>query len=150
MRAKLMAKREGHAIHRSLHEVVEERDAVVRGVVLRRAVVHFDDQRAWLLNHQRQREVAGDRVRVDAKTQQMESVVQIGLPYRLVPLHLGQAEDVVDEDVQRALLAIDARDQRADLVGDEMIDSNSDATPSGRIDESGGLLNRFRAIHLGR
>ncbi len=88
-------------------------------------------------------------MRVDAKAQQVETVLQIGLPHSLVPLHLGQAEDVVDEDVQRAPLTLDTRDQRADVVRDEMVDSNSDGTASGRVDESRGLLDRFRAIHFG-
>ena len=61
--------------------------------------------------------MAGDRVRVDGQAQQVQPVLQIRLPHGLVPLHLGRAEDVVDEDVQRALLALDARDKRADLAG---------------------------------
>ena len=66
------AERERHAVHRRLGEVVEERDAVVGRVVLVGAVGHLDDQAAGLLDQQRQREVARDRVRVDAEAERAQ------------------------------------------------------------------------------
>ena len=72
----------------------------------------------------------------------------VGLPDRLVPLHRGGAPDVVHEDVQRALLGVDARDQRAHLLGHEVVDLDRDAAAAGRVDERGGLLDRLRPVHL--
>ena len=55
-------------------------------------------------------------------------VVEVVLPERLAPLeqHLA-APDVVDEDVEPALLGVDPLDQRPDLVGLQVVDRHRDA-----------------------
>ena len=45
-----MSQRKGHAVHGSLSNVVEERHAIVLGVVVVCSVVHFDYQGAWILD----------------------------------------------------------------------------------------------------
>ena len=100
VRRELVRQRERHPVHRRLGQVVEERDAVVRRVVLVGSVGHLDDQAARRLDEQREREVAGDGVRVHGQAQRAQPDVQRGLPDGLVPLHRGGAPDVVHEDVQ--------------------------------------------------
>src|SRR2546423_12752983 len=48
-------------------------------------------------------------------------VLQRTLPHRLVPLHLRQPEDVVHENVERTLLALDPCNRSANLIGNEVI-----------------------------
>ena len=117
-------------------------------VVLGGPVGHLDDQAAGLLDQQRQREVAGDRVRVDGEAQQVQPVLEVGLPDGGVPLHLGGAQDVVDQHVQRPLLVADALHQRRHLVGDEVVDLDRDAAAARGVDQLGGLLDRLRPVHL--
>ena len=113
VRRELLGLREREPEHRRLGQVVEGREAVVRGVVLERAVGHLDDEAARPADQQRQREVAGDQVRVDREAQQPQAAVEVVLPHRRVPLgQLLAAPDVVDEDVEAALLGVDARDER--------------------------------------
>ena len=58
--------------------------------------------------------------------------LQRRLPHRLVPLHRRRAPDVVDEHVEGALLGVDALDQPADGVGDEVVDRHGDRPTAGR------------------
>ena len=68
MRRKLVSERKRHSVHCRLREVVEERDTIARRVVLGRTVGYLDDQSARRFDQQRQREMTGDRVRIDAET----------------------------------------------------------------------------------
>ena len=112
MRREILGMRPRHAGHRDLGEIVEGREPVVIGIVLGGAVGHLDEQAARALDHQRQREVRGDQMRVDAEAKQAQAVLEIMLPDRLVPFEqLLAAPDVVDEDVETALLGADALDQ---------------------------------------
>jgi hypothetical protein len=118
----------GHARHRHLGEVIERVDPVVVRVVRGGAVRHLDQETACPLDQQRQRVVRRDQMRVHAKTEHAQAVLEVVLPDGLVPLfEILSAPHVVDEDVETALLRADASDQRFDLVRDEMIDLNSDA-----------------------
>ena len=47
-----------------------------------------------------------------------------------------------------ALLAFDARDERAHLVGHEVVDLDRDAAAAGVVDELGGLFDRLGPVHL--
>ena len=134
---------------RGLGEVVEGVDAVVDGVVLRRAVGHLDHQAARVADQQRERVVAGDQVRLDREVEQPQAVGEVVLPHRRVPLEqLLAAPDVVDEHVEAALLGVDALDERLDLVGLEVVGRDGDAVAAGGRDELGGLLDRLRAVVL--
>src|SRR5437870_2066029 len=54
----------------------------------------------------------GDEVRVHAHLQHSQAAFPVVLPERLVPLHVAvAAEDVVDEHVEPAVLALDPRDE---------------------------------------
>ena len=58
----------------------------------------------------------GDQMRIDAEPQHAQAVLEIMLPDGLVPFEqLFAAPDVVDEDVEPALLGADAIDQLFDL-----------------------------------
>ena len=89
-----------------------------------------------------------DRVRIDRQAQQVQAVIEIRFPDRLVPFDLRRAEDVVDQDVQPALLALDARDERPDLLRIQMVHLDRNAATAGSVDESGGFLDRLGSIHL--
>ena len=52
------------------------------------------------------------------------------------------------EDVQGALLVRDAVDERAHLVGDEVVHLDGDAVTAGRVHELGRLFDRLRPVHL--
>jgi len=55
------------------------------------------------------------------------------LPQLLVPLGVAvAAEDVVDEDMEPAVLLRDALDQALDLLRLEMVDAERDPAPAGR------------------
>ena len=71
------------------------------GVVVAGAVGHLDDQPAGLADQQRQREVAGDQVRVDRQAQHPQPLLEVVLPHRRVPLEQQlAAPDVVDQHVE--------------------------------------------------
>ena len=115
----------GEPDDRGLHEVVEEVAAVVGGV----AVGDLDDQPLPALDHQRRGVVAGDDVRVDgalaaSAARSPSECSQNGLP------QTGErvaAPDVVDQQVQPALLAPDALDERRDLLRHGVVDLHGDA-----------------------
>lgn len=117
------------------------------GVVLVGAVGHLDDQAPGLLDEERERVVAGDGVCVDGQTQGVQPRLQRGFPDRPVPLDLG-SPDVVHEDVQVALVAPDARHERADLRGHEVVHPDRDPVAARLVHESCGLLDGLRAVHL--
>ena len=83
-----------------------------------------------------------------AEAQRAQPDVERRLPHRLVPLHRGGAPDVVDEDVEGALLGVDALDERRHLLRLEVVDLHGDALPAGLVDELGRLLDRLRPVHL--
>ena len=145
MRREILGMRPRHARHRRLGEIVEGREPIVVGIVLGRAVGHLDEEAARTLDQQRQRMMRRDQMRVDAEPQHAQAVLEIVLPDRLVPFEeLLAAPDVVDEDVEAALLGADALDQLPDLVGNEMIDPDGDAGAAGCRDQLRRLLDRFR------
>jgi hypothetical protein len=84
-----------------LGEVVEEGDPVGVPVVLGGAVGRLDDEAAGGARQQGQCVVAGDRVRLDGRAQQRETLAEAGLPERGVPLEVFlAAPDVVDDEVE--------------------------------------------------
>ena len=80
----------------------------------------------------------------------MEAELEVGLPHRPAPLVrlVGRAPDVVDEHVQRAVVALDAGDEVAHLRRVEVVARHGDAVAAGGVDELGGLLDRLGAVHL--
>ncbi|GLZ48172.1 hypothetical protein Acsp06_43570 [Actinomycetospora sp. NBRC 106375] len=138
-----------HAVHGDLGEVVEGRDAVVRGVVLRGAVGDLDEEPAGAPDQQRQGEVGGGEVGVHCEVQHPHAVVEVVLPHGLVPPdELLAAPDVVDQHVEAPLVAVDPLDESADLVVDEVVDRDGDAHTAGSLDELRGLLDRLGAVVL--
>ena len=82
--------------------------------------------------HQRQRQRGGDQVGVDAHTKHPQAAGQVMLPELLVPLHVGvAAEDVVDQNVEPTLLAVDPLDQPGHLIRLEMVDPEGPAVAAG-------------------
>ena len=103
-----------------------------------------------MAQQQGQRVVAGDGVGLDREPQEPESVVEVVLPDRAVPFEeVLAAPDVVDEDVEAALLVRDAVDEGADLCGVEVVGGYGDALAAGLGDEVGGVLDGLGAVVLG-
>ncbi len=148
MRRELVAERERHSQHGSLREVVEKGVSVVRRVVFRGPVIDLDHQAPGPLDQQRNREVTGDRVGLDRQPEEMQAVVEIRLPDRLVPLDLGRAEDVVDQEVEAAVVGSNPSDQRANLVGHQVIDRDGDPSSARLGHERSGFFDRLRPIHF--
>ena len=120
------------------------------GIVVGGAVRHLDQQAARALDQQRQRVMRRDQMRIDAKPQQAQAVLEIMVPDRLVPFEqLLAAPDVVDQDVEAALLGADALDQLADIVGDEVVDRDGNALAAGRRDKLGRLLDGLGSLIFG-
>ena len=140
-----------------LDEVVVEADAFAEvGVELGGAVGHLHHQARGPVflhrtQHQRQRVVTGDQVRVNAHSQHPQAARQVVLPQRLVPLRVPvAAEDVVDQDVEPAVLVADPIDQRRDRVRTLVVHHESRAAAAGIGDRVPGLLDGLRTVHLRR
>jgi hypothetical protein len=88
-------------------------------------------------------------MRVDRKAKRLEPVLQVRLPDGLVPLHLRSTPDVVDEDIERSVVALYALDQRPDFVRLQVIDADRNAFAAVAIDQFGRLFDRLRPVHLG-
>ena len=144
VRRELVALREGEPEHRALGQVVERGDAVALGVVGARAVGHLDDEAAGPADQQREREVAGDQVRVDGQAQQPQPGGEVVLPERRVPLEQPlAAPDVVDEQVEAPVLGVDPLHERLDGGRLEMVDRDRDPEAARGGHELGGLLDRL-------
>ena len=151
MWGQVLGMRPAYAVHRGFGEIVEGRQPVMRGVVVGGAVGDLDQQAARSFDQQRQREMRGDEVRVDGEPQQAQAVAEMVLPDRLVPLEqIFAAPDVVDEDVEPAMVAADPFDQRLHLLGLQMVGRDRDAMAAQRRHQLGGLLDRLRALVLGK
>lgn len=91
-----------------------------------------------------------DQMRVDAEPQQAQAVLQVVIPDWLVPFEqLFPAPDVVDEDVQPALVGADPFDELPDLFRDEMIDPDRNAAAARRRGQLRRLTDRIRAREFG-
>ena len=118
---------------------------------LRSPVGHLDEQPAGPRDDEGQRVVGGDQVRLDGEAQQLQPIREIMLPDRLVPLEQVLAPpDVVDQDVERAALAADARDKCLHFAGDQMVDADRDRLAAELGDQRSGLLDRLAAPDLRR
>ncbi|MDQ0835333.1 hypothetical protein QF032_007177 [Streptomyces achromogenes] len=94
--------------------------------------------------------VAGDGVGLDGEPQHPQSVVQVVLPDGGVPLEeLLAAPDVVDQDVEAALLVRDALDKGPHLRRVEVVGGYGDAPAAGLGDQVGGVLYGLGAVVLG-
>ncbi len=148
VRRQLVAQREGESVDGDLGEVVEDRDPVVLGVVVVGPVGELDEQAAAPSDEQWRQRVRRDQVGVDGEAQQPEPIGQVALPDRPVPVGRATlqplaAPDVVDEDVEAAVVAVDPVAQPAHLIGVEVVDGDRDAGATRRVDELGGLLDRL-------
>lgn len=73
------------------------------------------------------------------------------LPEQLLPFHVAiAAEDVVDEYVEAAAIALDACDQLGDRDGILVVDDERGSRPAGRLQQLAGLLDGLRPIDLRR
>ena len=91
--------------------------------------------------------MARDQVRVEREAQQPQAVVEVVLPERRVELEqLLAAPDVVDEQVEPAVVGVDPLDERGDLRRVEVVDRDGDPLAAGRGDQLRGLLDRLRAV----
>ena len=140
----ILRMRPAHAIGGGLHQIVERRQAIMRGIVLRGAVGHLDQQAARFPDQQRQREMRGDEVRVEPEPEQPQSVFQMVLPHRLVPFEQQlTTPDIIDQHVQPALFGVDPLDQRFHLLRLQMVGRHGDALAAGGCHQFGRLLDRL-------
>jgi hypothetical protein len=93
--------------------------------------------------------VGGDDVGVHAHPQHAQATVQVVLPQRPVPLRVAvAAEDVVDQDVQAALLGLDPGDQGGHGRRVLVVDDQGRAAPAGGRQQLAGVLDRLRPPDL--
>ncbi|GAA3371484.1 hypothetical protein GCM10017744_099400 [Streptomyces antimycoticus] len=124
------------------------------GVVRGGAVGHLDEQATRLADQQRQQVVRGDQVGVQTEPENAQPVVEAVFPDRGVPVGgpalepLG-APDVVDQDVDPAVIVADALGQPPDLRGVEMVGADGDAGATEPRDEFGRLLDRLGPVVVG-
>src|SRR5512134_1820823 len=98
--------------------------------------------------------VRGDQVGIDGQAENPEPLLEIELPDRGVPvpgaaLELLPTPDVVDQNVDVAVLLPDPLRQTHDLAGVEMVDDDRDAVAAQRGDELGSFLDRLGAVVVG-
>ncbi len=119
-------------------------------VVVRGAVGDLDDQSAGAAQQQRQGVMAGDGVGLHREAQQPQSLVEVVLPDGRLPVEeVLAAPDVVDQDVEAALLGVDPVDERLHLRRVQMVGGHGDA-PAARLgDQVGGVLDRLGPVVLG-
>src|ERR1700694_89255 len=91
---------------------------------------------------------------VDAQAQYAQAVVEIVFPDRPVPCRRWSLEDlrtpdVIDQDVDGAMVAADPVGQRPHLAGFEVIEDNRDAVTTEFADKFGGLLDGLRSVIVG-
>src|SRR5690606_24081946 len=102
------------------------------------------------LEQERHRVAARDDVRRDGAIEQEPAVRDGEPPERRAEVgELVAAPDVVDHDVELALLALDLRAERLDLRLDGVVDLYGDAAPSARADHLRGLLDGLGARSRG-
>ena len=151
VRLQLVPLREGQPVHRDLGEIVEDRDPVVRRVVVGRPVGHLHEQASRPVDHEREEVMRRDEVGLDREPEDPQPRVEIELPDGRVPLRgaaleqLG-APDVIDEHVDVAVIPPDPLGQPRDLIGLEMIGGRGDADAAQPRDELGRLLDGLRAV----
>jgi hypothetical protein len=90
--------------------------------------------------------MARDCMRADGQAQRVHAIIQRGFPDRFVPLHPGSSPDVIHQDVETALFAIDAIDESAHLLRNETIHLDWDPAAAGFIDERGSLFDPLRPV----
>jgi hypothetical protein len=83
---KILGMRPGHARHRHLGEVAKGGEPVMVGIVFGGAVRDLHEQTSRTFDHERQRMMRGDQMRVDLQTQDAQTLLQVQLPNRLVPV----------------------------------------------------------------
>jgi len=146
-----MPVRERQPVDRDLREVVEDRDPIVRCVVLGGPISDLDEQPARPLDDQGKQVMRRDQVCVNREAEDPEAVIEMVLPDRLVPVcgpafqQLG-APDVVDEDVDAAMFVPNPFAQPAHLFGVEMIDGDRNARAPESRDKLRGLFDRLGTV----
>jgi hypothetical protein len=121
------------AAHVRLDQVVEEADPLaVAGVDLGGAVGHLDQQRAVTAQQQRKGGMRGDEMGVHPHPQHPQATGEVVLPHRRVTLGVAvAAEDVVDQDVQAAVLGLG--DQAGHGRGVLVVNDQGCAAPTAAI-----------------
>ncbi len=154
VRRQLVPLREGQSIHRDFRQVVENRDAVVRGVVVRRPVRHLNQQSAWPIDQQGQHGVRRDQVRVDRQSQNPQAAFQVMRPDRRIPLRRSALEslrppDVVDQHVDVPVLRADLFGQSAHLRVLQVVHLQRNAHAAQLAHQLGGVLDRLGTVIVG-
>src|SRR5581483_596260 len=127
----LMPMREGQPVYRDLRQIVEYGEPIMRRIVIRGSISYFDQKSSRFADEKRQEVVGSNQVRINGEAQYPEAVVQVVLPYGLVPIIWSPfqqfaAPDVVYEHIDVAVVFLNLLCQRFHLGGFEMINCGRD------------------------
>ena len=154
MLCQLVSLGERQPVDRDLGQVVEDRNPVVRCVVIGGAVRDFDEQAAALVDEKWKQVIGSDQVGFNGEPEDPETVGEVVLPDGSVPLRRSSLEelrapDVVDEHIDVAVACPDLLGQGFHLVGIEMVDCGRNPGAAEARDELGSLLDRLGAVVVG-
>jgi SAM-dependent methyltransferase len=126
---------------------------VVDEVRPRYTSVLLDQQSAGSVDDQGQQVVRRDEVGVDGQPQDAQACVQVMVPDRRVPVRRAAFEqfgapDVVDQDVDVAVVCADLLGQFVDLFTVEVVDLGRDAETAQIGDQGGCLFDGFGSVVL--
>jgi len=126
----------------------------MRRIVIRGSISYFDQKSSRFADEKRQEVVGSNQVRINGEAQYPEAVVQVVLPYGLVPIIWSPfqqfaAPDVVYEHIDVAVVFLNLLCQRFHLGGFEMINCGRDPRAAESGDKLGRLFDCFRAVVFG-
>jgi len=115
---------------------------------------HLDKQAARLVDEEWEKVMGGDEVSVDGEPEYAETLAEVVLPDGSVPLTRAAFEelaapDVVDENVDAAVVFLDLLGQAFHLVGFEMVDRDCNAGAAEVRDEFRGLFDCLGTVVVG-
>ena len=94
--------------------------------------------------HQRGGVVRGDDVGMDGLLEHAKAILEVDGPEGLAPFGEGiAAPDVVDQDVEAFVAALDKRGEFLNLGGNFVVDLDGDAVASGGGDQVGSFFDGF-------
>src|SRR5262249_16203423 len=154
MWGQLGALRERAAIHSDLCQLVYHRQPAPRCGVVSGSIGHFDDKTSGAADHKRQEMMRRYQVSIDPKAKDPESLLEIKLPDRFVPVRWSTFEtfgtpNVVDQYVDVPMRIPDLTRQALDLAGVEMVNDRRYAGASQRCHKLRSFLDCLRAVVIG-
>jgi hypothetical protein len=118
------------------------------------AVSHLDQQPARLVDEKWQKIVRSDQVGINGKPEYPETGLEVGLPYRSVPIgrtafQQFPAPDIIDEHVDVAVVFPNLLRQVFHLIRFEMIHRGCNTDAAKLRNELGSLFDSFDTVVVG-